>query len=104
MKLICRILGMALLCMGAATLAFDGIRMLANNAVSVSSLRSIMLLADAAAFEAWQSAMRESIPYLWTTVLLPLMVFPAWMVLGGLGSVLFLAGYRPKPPEIIADW
>lgn len=103
MRLISRIAGMALLCLAVATLAFDGTRMLANGTLSVSSIRSIMLVIDPPAYDAFQSAIRESFPHLWTTVLLPLIVLPAWMVLGGLGSLLFLTGYRSPPPEIIAD-
>jgi hypothetical protein len=94
---------MALLCLAFATLALDGTRMLANGVPSASSLRTIMQLIDSTTYDAFQSAMRDSIPYLWTTVLLPLIVLPAWMVLGGLGALLFLTGYKPPPPEIIAD-
>lgn len=103
MTLVFRSLGMTLLCMAVATLAFDGVKMLANGGLSLSSLKDIMIFIDEAGFAAWQAELQASMPYVWTTVLLPLMVFPAWIVLGGLGSVLFLIGYRPKPPEIVAD-
>ncbi len=104
MKFVLRLLGLTLLACALTALAYDGTRMLANGALAASSLRQLGVTfapSDLDVLDAWGM---ETIPYLWTALANPLLLLPAWMTLSGLGSLLYLAGHRPKPPEIVADF
>ncbi len=104
MKFMLRFFGLAFLACALAALAYDGTRMLANGELVASSLRQLGVTFapdQLVALEAWG---QEAIPYLWTAAVTPLLLLPSWMTLAALGSLLYLAGHRPKPPEIIADF
>jgi hypothetical protein len=93
-----RFLGYVFLSLAIAALAYDGTRMIADNGRLVfTSLEQHWLNINPASMEAAKTAVDGVSGVLWpliTTVLL----LPAWMVSAGLGTMLYLAGYRrPKP-------
>jgi hypothetical protein len=98
-----RSVGALLLCCAVAALSYDGARMLANGGLALSSLKQLWLALAPEHFTAAEANWPAQYPYLWTAVITPLLLFPAWISFGALGAFIFLLGYRPKPPEIVAD-
>jgi len=94
-----RLLGYLSLCLALAAATYDGTRMLADQGE----------LAFTSVLEHWQALHPDSLagargaveqinPYLWSPLAMAILVLPAWMVAGGLGLLLYLAGYRrPRP-------
>ncbi|MDX2266455.1 MAG: hypothetical protein NW215_15965 [Hyphomicrobiales bacterium] len=103
MRLIVKSVGVVLLGAALAALAYDATRMLANGGLAVSSLRQVWATFAPETLTSAEAWVTGAAPYVWTAIVGPVILFPAWMVLGGLGSLLFLAGYKPTPPEIVAD-
>jgi hypothetical protein len=100
-----RVLGKTLLIVAFVALAYDGVRMLATPGegvlltplfthlkthmpVTLDSLEHLFLIFGAL--------------YLWAGIVKPLFGLPASLLFGALGALLFLAGYRRPPPEIVS--
>jgi hypothetical protein len=99
-----RLLGLSLLVLAFTVLAYDCMRMLANGEIMISTSKQLWLSLSERTFEPARSRLDTAVPYLWTAVILPLLALPAPVLLGAAGSLLFLAGYRRKPPEIVSDF
>lgn len=87
------------LCVALAAAAYDGTRMLADKgALAFTSVLDHWTLWHPASLEAARAAIEGINAYLWSPLLMTVLVFPAWAVAGGLGVLLYLAGYRrPRP-------
>jgi hypothetical protein len=94
-----RICGYLFLCAALAAAAYDGTRMIADK----GELTFTSVLQH---WEAWAplslAATREAVEginfYLWSPLMMTVLVLPAWMVSGGAGILLYVAGYRrPRP-------
>jgi hypothetical protein len=99
-----RLLGLTLITLSFAALAYDGVRMLANGEITATPARRLWLTLSAGTFESTRDTLDASVPYLWNTIVTPLLLLPAWALLGAFGSLIFLAGYRRQPPEIVSDF
>jgi hypothetical protein len=97
--MILRFLGYVFLSLAMAALAYDGIRMIADNGhLAFTSLEQHWLNISPASMAAARVYAEQLNPYLWSPVLMGLLVLPAWVVASGLGTLLYLAGYtRPRP-------
>jgi hypothetical protein len=96
-----RLAGYFCLCIAIAALAYDGTRMIADDGrLAFTSLESHWLNLSPASFEATRAAVEQVNGYLWSPLLMGVLVLPAWMVAGGLGTLLYLAGYRPPRPKL----
>ena len=99
--MILRLLGYVFLCLAMAALAYDGIRMIADNGrLAFTSLEQHWLNISPASMDAARALTEQASVYLWSPVLTSLLVLPAWVVAGGLGTLLYLAGYRRPRPAI----
>ena len=94
-----RMLGYVFLCVALAAAAYDGARMVADKgALAFTSVLDHWTMWHPASLE-WARAAVEGVnTYLWSPLLMTVLMLPAWAVAGGLGIALYLAGYRrPRP-------
>ena len=101
-----RLLGKLLLVLGFVALAYDGTRMLATPAdglVLTSLLSHLNNYSPGTADNLGQFLQDNGAAYIWRNALRPLLSLPAALLLGGLGALAFLAGYRRPPAEILGD-
>jgi hypothetical protein len=94
-----RMLGYLFLCVALAAAAYDGARMLADKgALTFTSVLDHWTLWHPASLEGARGAVEGISAYLWSPLLMTVLVLPAWAVAGGLGILLYLVGYRrPRP-------
>lgn len=96
-----RLLGYFFLCVAMAALAYDGIRMIADNGrLAFTSLEQHWLNLSPASMEAVHVFADKISVYLWSPLLMSLLVLPAWVLACGLGTLIYLAGYRRPRPAI----
>lgn len=99
--MILRFLGYIFLCLGMAALAYDGMRMLADNGqfVFTSVLQHWQTLSPAslAKVKIW---IEQISAYLWSPAAMTILLLPAWFVAAGAGVLLYIAGYRPPRPAL----
>jgi hypothetical protein len=103
--LLLRLLGKVLLFGAFLAMAYDGVRILASpgEGLLLTSL-STHLKTVPQGQEALRSFFLNHAPaYLWNAIVEPLLVLPVSLLLGLCGVLIFLAGYRPAPPEIAGD-
>lgn len=104
--LILRLLGKCLLFVAFAAFAYDGARSLAapGEGLLLTSLSTHLQNYMPTAKEGLERLFSEYAPsYLWTGIVEPMLVLPVSLLFGALGTLLFLAGYRRPPPEILGD-
>jgi hypothetical protein len=69
-----------------------------NGQLAFTSVQQHWLNLAPAGFEASKTAIEQVSAYLWSPLLMTVLVLPAWMVACGLGTIFYIAGYkRPKP-------
>ena len=101
-----RILGKALLFLAFIALAYDGARNLATPGqglllASISMHLKAYLPNSGADLERFFLAGGPA--WFWNLILRPLLAMPLSLVLGALGTALYLAGYRKPPPVLYGD-
>ena len=96
--LILRLLGVWLMLLAIVALIYDGTRVLADNgALGFTSLGEHWFAIHPASLNATQAGIERHVaPFLWDPVMTTLLLLPAWVVVGGLGALLYLLGYRRK--------
>lgn len=96
-----RFAGYLLLCVALAAAAFDGTRMIADKDgfAFTSGIHHWQTL-HPASLAAAREAVEAVNPYLWSPLLMTVLVLPAWLVAGGLGIMLYMAGYRRPRPSL----
>lgn len=96
-----RFLGYLFMTLAMAALAYDGMRMLADNGrlvfTSVYQHWSTLSPDTLQAAETW---VNDISPWLWSPGAMTVLLLPAWFVLMGLGVLLYLGGYRPPRPAL----
>jgi hypothetical protein len=101
-----RLLGKFFLFAAFVALAYDGARILATpgEGLLLTSLSTHLQTHLPAARESLQRFFADYAPaYLWTGIVEPMLVLPVSILLGALGALMFIAGYRRPPPEILGD-
>ena len=69
-----------------------------NNELAFTSALEHWRLLHPASLQAAQQAVEGVNSYLWSPLLMTVLVLPGWLVAGGLGVLLYIAGYRrPRP-------
>jgi hypothetical protein len=96
-----RFIGYVFLCLALAALAYDGARMIADNGhIAFTSIEQHWNSLSPRTLASFRDLVGEASPYLVSPLLMTLMALPAWMVAGGLGTLIYLAAYRPPRPSI----
>lgn len=96
-----RFLGYFFLCVALVAAAFDGARMLADKGeLAFTSVLQHWQTLHPAGLAAVQQAVEGINSHLWSPLLMSVLVLPAWMVAGGLGIALYMAGYRRPRPNL----
>ena len=101
-----RILGKALLFLAFIALAYDGARNLATPGqgllfASISTHLKTYLPNACADLQRFFLASGPA--WLWNLIVGPLLAMPLSLVLGALGTALYLTGYRKPPPVLYGD-
>jgi hypothetical protein len=96
-----RFIGYVFLCLALAALAYDGARMIADNGhIAFTSIEQHWQALSPATLAWFRNWVGDTSPYLLNPLVMTVLVLPAWMVTGGLGALIYLAGYRPPRPSI----
>lgn len=101
-----RVLGKLLLALAFGALAFDGARMLATpgGGLMLASLSDhFAVYAQGTEAELREYLLSAAPPFVWNSLVGPMLAFPLSFLLGSLGAILFLFGYRRPPPVIVSD-
>ncbi len=100
-----RLLGKTLLIAAFVALAYDGVRILASpgEGLLFTSL-STHLKHVPQAREMMEGFFLNHAPsYVWNGIVEPMLVLPVSLLFGAAGALIFLAGYRRPPPEIVEE-
>src|SRR5262245_50036779 len=96
-----RFIGYVFLCIALAALAYDGARMIADNGhIAFTSIEQHWNDLSPGTLSAFRQTISEASPYLLNSIVMAVIVLPAWIVAGGIGALIYLAGYRPPRPSI----
>jgi hypothetical protein len=100
-----RLLGRTLVFAAFLALTYDGVRMLASpgEGLLLTSLSTHLQRVPGASETLRSFILAHGPDYFWDGILEPVLVLPVSLLLGALGAVTFLAGYRAPPPEISGD-
>lgn len=99
--MILRFFGYIFLCIAVAAFAYDGTQMIADNGrLTFTSVEEHWINLSLESMEGTREVISGINSYLWSPVLMTILVLPAWMVSGGLGVLLYLSGYRPPRADI----
>jgi hypothetical protein len=101
-----RVLGKTLLIAAFVALAYDGARILATpgQGMLLTSVTTHLKTHAPGALDGLEHFfLILGAPYLWAGIAWPLLSLPASLLFGALGALLFLAGYRRPPPEIVSS-
>jgi hypothetical protein len=96
-----RVAGYLFLCVALAAAAYDGARIIADKgALSFTAVIQHWEALNPHGLAATRAAIEAVSPWLWSPVMMSVLMLPAWVVAGGLGIMLYLAGYRRPRPSL----
>ncbi len=100
-----RLLGKTLLLAAFAALAYDGARILASpgEGLLFTSLSTHLNHIPQGREMVQGFFLNHAPPYLWNSFIEPMLVLPVSILFGAAGALIFLAGYRRPPPEIVGE-
>ena len=100
-----RILGKTLLLAAFVALAYDGARILASpgGGLFFTSLSTHLDHIPRGREMLEGFFLNHAPPYLWNGIVEPMLVLPVSILLGAAGALIFLAGYRRPPPDIVEE-
>jgi len=103
--LILRVLGVWLMLLAIVALVYDGTRMLADNGALVfTSLGEHWYTIHPQSLNTAQAGIERHVsPFLWDPVMTTVLLTPAWIVVGVLGALLYLLGYRRKKLDVFTN-
>jgi hypothetical protein len=103
--LILRVLGIWLMLLAVVALVYDGTRMLADGGTLVfTSLGEHWYAIHPQSLNATQAGIERHVaPFLWDPVMTTVLLLPAWVVVGGLGALFYLLGYRRKRLDVFTN-
>ncbi|HWJ19397.1 MAG TPA: hypothetical protein VNR65_11795 [Geobacterales bacterium] len=100
-----RLLGKTLLLAAFAALAYDGARILASpgEGLLFTSLSTHLKHIPQGRELLESFFLNYAPPSLWNGIIEPMLVLPVSILFGAAGALIFLAGYRRPPPEIVRE-
>jgi hypothetical protein len=101
-----RVLGKTLLIVAFLALAYDGARYLATptQGLQFATIASHLKTHIPNGYEnLHQFFLSQGSAYLWSSIAEPVLALPISIFCGVLGTLLYLAGYRRPPHEIVGD-
>ncbi len=100
-----RLLGVWLMLLAVVALVYDGTRMLADNgALAFTPLGEHWFSIHPQSLNAAQAGIERHVaPFLWDPVMTTILLLPAWLVVGGLGALLYLLGYRRQRIDVFTN-
>jgi hypothetical protein len=101
-----RALGKTLLFLAFLALAFDGARSLATpdqGLLFASASTDLKVFLPGGAADLQQKFLLIGPSWFWTVFIGPLLLLPMWMLLGGLGAALYMAGFRQPLPVLYSE-
>jgi len=103
--LVLRVLGVWLMLLAVVALVYDGTRMLADNGtLAFTSVGEHWYSIHPASLNAAQAGIERHVaPFLWDPVVTTILLLPAWLVVGGLGALFYLLGYRRKKLDVFTN-
>jgi len=103
--LLLRLIGVWLMLLAVVALVYDGTRMLADNgAIVFTSLGEHWYNIDPGSLNTLQAAIERYVAqFLWDPVIVTILLMPAWLVVGGLGALFYLLGYRRKRLDVFTN-
>jgi len=96
-RFLLRLIG--LLCLAAAFVlaVYDGMRSMASNALSLTSVSEFWDMLQATGTQDFQRYVESHVPGLWETLMVPILSAPSFAAFAVCGVLLMLAGRRKKP-------
>ena len=99
--MILRLLGYFFLSVALAAIAYDGIYGLANHtSLTFASVHEHWTAISPGTLSQAKQAIEGVHAYLWSPLLMTILVLPAWFVTMGIGVLLYVAGYQPPRPAL----
>lgn len=96
-----RFFGYVFLCLAVMALAYDGMRMIADNGqLAFTTLEMHWGAIDPDGIQRAKEAVESIYPLLWSPLVTAILVLPAWIVAVGLATLCYLAGYTPPRSPI----
>lgn len=96
-----RFFGYVFLCLAVIALAYDGMRMIADNGqLAFTTLEMHWKTIDPDSLQRAREAVESIHPLLWSPLVSTILILPAWIVAVGLASLCYLAGYTPPRSPI----
>jgi hypothetical protein len=99
LRVIFRFVGLMLLAAGFAAVVIDGTRSIASNALVLTSFGDTAARLAPARMALLQAAIEKKFGHwAWDPATTTLLAAPTWLIVGGLGALLFLATRRRRAP------
>jgi hypothetical protein len=101
-----RALGKTLLFLAFIALAFDGARSLSTpdqGLLFSSAATDLKVFLPNGAADLQRLFLLIGPSWFWTVFIAPLLLLPFWLLLGGLGAALYLAGFRKPQPLLYGE-
>ncbi len=100
-----RLSGKTLLLAAFAALAYDGVRILASpgEGLLFTSLSTHLNHIPHGREMMEGFFLNHAPPYLWNNIVEPMLVLPVSILFAAAGALIFLAGYRRPPPDIVEE-
>ncbi len=100
-----RLSGKTLLLAAFVALVYDGVRILASpgEGLLFTSLSTHLNHIPHSREVIQGFFLHHAPPYLWNGIVEPMLVLPVSILFGAAGALMFLAGYRRPPPDIVEE-
>jgi hypothetical protein len=97
-RLLVRLLALAMLAGAFAAAVIDGARSIAASQLSITPMGVTVYWAFPGKLSLVQSTLERIHPFLWDPILLDILLLPTWLVMSALGVGLFYLARRRPPP------
>jgi disulfide bond formation protein DsbB len=96
-RFVFRLIGLMSLAAGFILAIYDGMRSMASNTLSLTSVSEFWDMLQSTGTQNFQRLVESYSPVLWDTLVVPVLSAPSWAVLGVFGILLMLLGRKKRP-------